>query len=152
MAFNNQEAVTQLAQALGLEGFKLDAGECELILDEDMSVMLVGDADKSTLRLAGIVGDLLDRDDVEALRLLLEANYGGQATGGAALALDPITSEVVLGQLVDVSTLGPKGLEPVVTEFANYLEFWQSNLAGLADEAGETQADDTAATDPFMRV
>jgi len=136
MSHSNAAAVHALSASLGIPLAFDDEGICEMVVDDDTTVTLEGDPDGTTMRVNGIVGDLPDADSADALRLLLEANFNGQGTGAAALGIDHVTSEIVLGRSVDVSVLGPGGLEQALTEFVNYLSFWRKNLERLATEAG----------------
>lgn len=140
MPHNNQEALQDLSRELRLDGLKLsNEGVCELVIGEQ-TVAMWGRPEETALRLTGLAGNLPDPDSAPALRLLLHANYLGQGTGRATLSLDPVTDEVILSRVVEVSTLGPEGLVPAVEEFVNHLSFWNENLERLANEAQQPEA------------
>jgi hypothetical protein len=146
----NAAAVRQLGQSLGLE-LELSAGEAaELIVGDDLSLLISGDPDGQRLRLMGTVASFPDGDAAEVARTLLKANYNGQGTGGAAIALDPVTDDVVLTRAVDVTGLGPDGLRAAVEEFANYMEFWQSRIGTIVQPGTGTAGE--AAPMAAMRV
>ncbi len=140
----NSEAVRQLGQFLGLE-LELGSDEAaELIVGEDLSILISGDPDGSRLRFTGVVATFPEGDAASAARTLLKANYDGQGTGAAALALDPVSEDVVLTRAFDVANQAADGLSAAVEEFANYLEFWQSRLDSLVAGPAADPATPTA--------
>lgn len=150
MSNRNSAALQSLSVSLGIPLAFNSENTCELVLDDETVVTLEGEPEGTSLRINGLVGDLAEPDSAEALRLLLQANYNGQGTGGAALGIDPVGGDVVLGRVVDVSGFGPDDLETVLTEFANYLAFWRDNLNRLT--AGEAAGPAGSAPDAFVRV
>ena len=62
---------------------------------------------------------------------LLTANYNGEGTGAAALALDAETDEVILGQAIDVAGLDADGFLETVETFVKYLTYWTEHLPTL---------------------
>lgn len=150
MAQNNAEALADLAKSLGIQ-LDFDGDHvCELLIDDDIVVALTGDPEGTTLRLTGIVGDLENPDDPQALQFLLQANFNGQGVGDASLGMDHVSQEVVLTQSVGVAALGESGLTGTLEKFVHYLTFWKQNLSKLA--AGMPAADLSESTPGAMRV
>lgn len=137
---NNTTAIRQLGQSLGL-ALEISAEEaCELVIGDDLSVLISGDPDGSRLQFSGTISSFPDGDRASVATALLKANYNGQGTGAAALALDPLTDDVVLTRAFDVAG---GDLTKAIEEFANYLEFWRSRIDSLVS-AG-TQSDSESA-------
>lgn len=146
---NNATAVRQLGQSLGLS-LELTEGEaCELIIGEDLSVLISGEPSGSRLRLAGVVASFPDGDRGSIATTLLKANYNGQGTGAAAIALDPISEDVILTRTVNASEAG---LTAAVEEFANYLDFWRNMLDAIATGGHSRSEADAPASMGSMRV
>lgn len=137
---NNRELIEHLGQQIGLPDLRFSAeGICELVMPDGGEFFLEGAPDDMLLHLNGVVG-YLHAPSAEVLCQLLSANYNGQATGAAALALNPGNpAELLLSQRFDVSQM--TGIEPFVAAleaFLKFLAFWTDYLPqiGAAQAAG----------------
>lgn len=151
---SNRSALHLLAHKIGLPDLVLNAESiCELVVGDGLEVFFEGDPDQHELHLNGVVGHLVFADE-SLLRTLLAANFNGQATGGAALALHPVhPSELLLTQQLDTTALTGEQMKDTLTRFVEYLTFWQSHLPRL-QESGETQPvpQRDAPVDQWLRV
>jgi hypothetical protein len=129
---HNRDALEQLGRRIGLPDLKFNGeGICELTVGDNIEVYLEGEPDATVLHLNGVIGTLPAADD-RVLRALLGANYNGQATGAAALAMDPRTSEIVLTRQLDVSALDAAKLAETLETFVKYVAFWIGYLPKMA--------------------
>lgn len=134
MARDNAAAIECLAQEYGIHLAFNDEGVCAIVIDGDSVVRFEGEPQGTRLRISATVGHLPDPRNAHALRVLLQANFQGQGTGDAALSLDHVSDEVVLGCGVKVDELGPRGLAPTLEAFATQLAYWRDNLLRLTSE------------------
>lgn len=133
-AQDNATALQQLATEHAIQLALDEEGSCTILIDGDAAVRFDGEPQGSRLRISAPVGSLPDPHHPHALRVLLQANFQGQATGDASLGLDHVSDEVVLGCGVKVDELGPRGLAPVLEAFAVHLAYWRENLLRLTGE------------------
>ncbi|HVJ69047.1 MAG TPA: type III secretion system chaperone [Caulifigura sp.] len=145
---NNANAVQQLSQSLGLSLELADGEACELIVGDDLSILISGDPNGTQLRLMGVVASFPDGDRSLIATTLLKANYNGQGTGPAALALDPLTEDVVLTRAIDAAA---SNITSSIEEFANYLDFWRTRLESIVG-AGDGAVTPDASPISSMRV
>lgn len=144
MAHDNAAAIARLAQENGIQLTFNDEGVCTIVIDADAVVRLDGEPQGTRLRISAAVGRLPDPRNAHALRVLLQANFQGQGTGDAALGLDHISDEVVLGCGVKVDELGPRDLAPALEAFAAQLAYWRDNLLRLTSEPAPGPGPDPA--------
>ena len=135
----NRGALHLLARRIGLHDLLLnDESICELVVGDGLEVFFEGDPAQTELHLNGVVGQLVFADEA-VLRSLLAANFNGQATGGAALALHPIhPAELLLTQRLDTAALTCEQLQATLEGFVSYLGFWRDHLPKLLDGAEVT--------------
>lgn len=133
-----EDAIRQFGIRIGLPNLKLNAdGISELTVGDGLDVFFEKTKRDTEVRLNGVVGTPIAANG-ETLRALLVANYGGHGTGPAALAMDPVSGEIVLSQLIDVAPLDVGGFAETVETYLKYLKFWTGYLPTLAPEAGST--------------
>lgn len=138
---DNRNALDQLGRHIGLPGLKFNReGICELTVGDGIDIYFQGDDDATALHLNGVVGTMPSAD-ARVLRALLAANHNGQATGGAALALDSRTSEIVLTRTLEVAALPLDQLVATLEAFVKYVAFWRDYLPGMAIGAPGPAAD-----------
>ena len=131
---NNRCALHLLARRLGLHDLLLNEESiCELVVGDGLEVFFEGDPAQTELHLNGVVGHLVFADEA-TLRSLLAANFNGQATGAAALALHPVhPSELLLTQRLDTQALTCEQLQATLQRFVEVLAFWREHLPTLQD-------------------
>ncbi len=123
------EALTALGAKVGLKGLAFDRDKvCQLVVGDDLEVELEEMAD-GTLRLNANVRDLADAD-AAVMRELLVANFNGEGTGRAALAINPASAEIVLTQAVEPRRHDADSFVAEVELFVRYAAFWQEHAAG----------------------
>ena len=125
---NGDDALRQFGTRIGLPNLKLGGDRtCSLTVGDGLELFFEGTDRDDELRLNGRVGDLHGAD-ASVLRTLLVANYNGQATGAASLAIDPMSGEVMLGQRLAVGPMDAEGFASAVETFVKYLAFWTEHL------------------------
>jgi hypothetical protein len=142
----NADAIKALGAAMGLPMLALDAeNTCNLMIDGKQEVYLSGDPMGTRLRLCAVLGDLA------ALRadpgLMLEINYDATESGGGALAINRMTSEVVYVKSLDIAGQDGAGVTAALESFIGYAAFWLENIdtlskpvqAPLLSKAGDGQ-------------
>lgn len=135
------DALRQFGVRIGLPSLKLNSdGICELTVGDGLEIFIEKTSRPNDLRLNGRVGTPQSSGS-EVMRALLVANYGGHGTGSAAHSIDPVSGEVVLSQLIDVSANDIEGFAGAVDTFLRYLKFWVGYLPTLGP--------DTAASPPI---
>ena len=132
---DNDGAIRALGAAMGLPQLSLDAdGQCELLVDGDLSVLFVGEPKGDALDLFARLGEPAL---AEGLALALaEANFTGASRGGGWLAVDPTTSDVVLRQRITADRLDAVA----VRGFAEAALHWRAALPSLHAPAAATPA------------
>jgi hypothetical protein len=119
----------ELGSIMGLASVELDErNACRLIFDNNFVVDLEASDDAQVLHLVGTIGNVPADADIRFMRGLLSANFMGQDTGNAALALDELNNEIVLYQRVHVDSFDVSGFVSELEAFVNRLEEWQSRL------------------------
>lgn len=127
-----EDALRQFGARIGLPSVKFNGdGICELTVGDGLEVFFEKTKRDNELRLNGRVG-APQSGGTEVLRALLVANYGGHGTGNAALGVDPVSGEVILGQLIDVAASDVGAFADTVEAFLKYLKFWIGYLPTLA--------------------
>lgn len=120
----------ELGGIMGIGSIGLDAqGTCRLIFDKTLVVDLEPTADEKLLHMIATVGPMPADGDGRLLRSLLSANFMGQDTGNAALALDELNNEIVLCQRIALDSLDVNGFVVELEAFVNRLEDWKQRLA-----------------------
>ncbi len=126
-----KEAIKQFAEKVGIADLALDDQQlCELTVGDGLDVFFQGTENETELRLNGQFG-FLQSDETQTLMGLLTANYNGEGTAAAALALDAETDEVILGQAIDVAELDADGFLETVETCVKYLTYWTEHLPTL---------------------
>ena len=114
--------------SLGIEGLALDEYQsCTLTINEVM-LTLQWKRDSQTVLVYSPVG-LIDKNALDMLVQLLEANCLGLGTGGLALGLQPGLGAVILSGQLSTHNLGPVVLERFIEFFAAMADEWLSRLA-----------------------
>ena len=132
---DNDGAIRALGAAMGLPQLSLGAdGQCELTVDGDLSVLFVGEPKGDTLDLFARLGEPALAAGL-ALSLA-EANFTGASRGGAWLAVDPVTSDVVLRQRITANRLDAVAARG----FAEAALHWRTALPDLHAPAASAPA------------
>ena len=122
--------LSELAARLGVNELNLDDNNiCRLVFDERLVVDLEPSTDGKLVHLTGVAGAVPADATAHFFRKLLVANFLGQQTGEAALAVDEFNNEVVLGQRIALDVLDVNSFVNRLEEFVNRLESWMDALA-----------------------
>jgi len=119
----------ELARDLGVSQLALDRnGVCRLVFDGKVVVDLEPSHDGRALHMYGVVARIPAEGREGLFASLLDANYFGQGTGKAALAIDSQNNEVVLQQQLELETLAASSFAQELQAFTDRLEDWQRRL------------------------
>ena len=129
---NTTALVREFGREIGLPDLSLGAeGTLGLTVGEDMEIVLEENADGDAIDVFGVVGPLPSTSG-RFLTALLAANYGGGATGGSALAVDPRTGFLTLCRRFATEGATGESLAAEMDRFAKYLSFWKGYAPELA--------------------
>jgi hypothetical protein len=119
----------ELARHLGVNELALDHnGVCRLVFDGKVVVDLEPSRDGRSLHMCGVVARIPAEGREGLFAGLLDANYFGQGTGRAVLAIDSQNNEVVLQQQLELETLAASSFAQELQAFTDRLEDWQRRM------------------------
>ncbi|MEJ0019479.1 MAG: type III secretion system chaperone [Acetobacteraceae bacterium] len=120
-----QQIIAEFGKTIGIDDLSLDEeGYCCLVVDQDNVVNIELDEAAPRLLFYSIVG----RPAEGRYKLLLEANYLGQGTGGGTLGLQPGSGAIVLSREVPLALLDVPTFSTALERFINLTEFWTRRL------------------------
>lgn len=128
------EALDTLAKATGLGKLSFGTNRiCRLDVGDTVELEIEDRAADGILRLNAavrVVGDA----DFSVLRALLAANFNGEGTGKAALAINTASGEIALTQPVELLRHDAASFCAEVETFIRYVLFWQSHAGVMRPE------------------
>jgi len=136
-----------LAAAIGLDNIAFGAdGGGQLVIDDDVVVDIrVASGQEGGFVVSALVGPI-PLDNREAVYgELLEANLVGDATGGAALAIDPTRSQIALRRRFSDDSMAFSVLDRELSIFVEALSYWRRRCAN--GEIGKGTEDDSSSAD-----
>lgn len=143
-----KDALSAFGSSIGLPDIKFNDDKiCALIVGDDLEVWFEDTGNNANMRLNCIVRENVV-SDASVLSQLMKANYNGEGTGCAALALNPITSELVLSQGIDVIAESEDSFKEKVDLFVKYAAFWSDEAPKMLPVVDEAPSLDEG----FMRV
>lgn len=126
-----EDLLAQLGQKMGI-ALQLDENRaCRLVFDDSITVDFEApEALAGKLMMSCLVAADVRPDERETVfRTLLEANLCGRGTGGAVLAMNDETDEVVLQRILEVRHTDLQDLEVALDQLLQYGEAWSARLA-----------------------
>lgn len=129
---DTDHAIDALRERIGLPGLSLDGKEAVRLVFDGTIPVDIRRIDATRLELVAPLDSDGRGASAERLAALLTANYLGQATGAARVALDPADGTVLLCERVDVGPLDATGFETRILDFVRHVALWAS---GTLDEA-----------------
>ena len=149
MLASPEEALAAIARHAKVPGLAFGSDRiCSVDLGKDLWIEIEDKAEDATIRFhaaLGYAGDL----GVNALHFLLEANFNGNRTGRAALAINPASDDVTLGQAVDPRHFTADTFFAEFETFARVALFWHGQLRDLPKDS---VADDIVDTDETINL
>lgn len=132
------QLLLDLGQAAGLaQPLRFDEHGCaRLVFDGQLAIDFERDADAGLLQVYSVLGPLPAQGREALLLQLLQANLFGADTGGAALAVDADTGEVVLCRSAAAEGLAAPAFVQLVEQFVAVAEDWRERLAAWRPAAG----------------
>ncbi|HMR29663.1 MAG TPA: type III secretion system chaperone [Geminicoccaceae bacterium] len=147
-----QVLASGLGRSLGLDGLAFDPDDGTLTLELDDSVLVsVGvDGGGETLTLfAPLTAGPFTRSDL--VRRALEANFLWRRTGGATLAIEPESGQLVLHRHLALAGLQVPAFATALEGFAGQAAAWSAELAADGVDASVSDGDSQGVSfDPEM--
>ncbi len=140
------EMLTAWAQAHGADTVDLDTDDgIQLMVDDEMAVDIGPTGDDAQFSMTAAVGPMPDNGRSAVMEELLMANLVGLGTGGASLAIDPVSDEIVLCRVFHTDDLAAAVLGREFDRFVEVLRFWRERHA--TDQLGGHATSARAAND-----
>jgi hypothetical protein len=125
-----QSVLDELGRSAGLGALPLSAdGRLTLTFDDKLEVTLEHEADEERLLLWTLLAELGAERPPALLAELLDADFLGQGTGGATLAVEHRSGKVVLWQSLPAPGLGVATLEQTIETFVTAATRWRHHIA-----------------------
>lgn len=137
-----EDALAQLGQKMGV-ALRLDENRaCRLVFDDSLIVDFEApEALAGKLLMSCVVAAEVRPDEREPVfRTLLEANLCGRGTGGAVLAMNDESDEVVLQRTMEMRHADLQDLEVALELLLQYGEAWSDRLANRRPDAPNAPA------------
>ncbi len=150
--------VQALADQLGLGALAFDDRDtCSLVFEDRFTVTLELDEGAEQLHLYTGLGKAPEDpiDQLTCFAALLEANLFGQGSGGANLALEPESGELLISRGLSLKQLSPGDLQGVFLRFVHAADAWQERVSGRFWEQVEPTGPTPSPAGPgpgFVRV
>jgi len=120
------EMLTEWARSRGDGVVELDPdGGIQLLLDDGMTVDIGPTDEDESFSMTAAVGPLPEDGRSAVMEELLMANLVGLGTGGASLAIDAVSDEIVLCRVFHTDDLSPEIFEREFDRFVEVLRFWR---------------------------
>jgi hypothetical protein len=124
-----RELLAAYGTIAGLPGLKFDKNGCaRLLFDHGSIVNLEIDRGAACLHMYGVLGPVPAGNQEILYRKLLEANFFGTRVGGAALAVDAVQEEILIGRRVDVGKTTPADFAQAIEAFAGVVRDWKQKV------------------------
>lgn len=151
--------LSELGDSMGMKDLAFDEnGGCILQFDESMNVLLLYEGGDDVLYLFSFVGELAKDSEKKTMRLLLEANYRWEESGGGTLSLRKGENNIVLTHKLAVAALTKEILEQYLSDFVTALEKWMNFLKDpssspiKSDEQNESEQNNVSKQPPASMI
>lgn len=140
-----EEAIARFGEKIGIPDLTFSSENiCALTINDEIEVFFqVREFQAHVVRINSKLADLKDVSS-ELFRDLLMANYNGNGTGEAALAINDQTAEVMLTQPLNVERLSTDDFLEAVNTFVKYTIFWKAELPELQKQTAVRSEDPVA--------
>lgn len=152
------ELMKQFGERVGLADLAPgDSGVCRVGID-DMLVLFREDVETARIMIWAEVGEPPPEGRERLYRLLMEAMFMGQATGGATFSIESGSGKVYLQRNEFLSALDTDSFFGMLEKFVNVLEEWRKLVVDFRPPAGEQERETAAEPAPgfgsggFMQV
>lgn len=132
-----------VAAKVGLTGFQPGDDGVYAVEIDGMVVRFVEDAEARQIVTLAEVGESPAEGRERLYRVLLEAAYMGQATGGANFAVDSETGNIQLSRTDPLPLMDVESFMAKMDRFVNVLERWRGlldNFSEVAPQIAKTEA------------
>ena len=152
------DLLAQLGSRLGLEGLQIDStGACSLSFDDRITISVHCDEESECVVFSAEVGTLRDDCELELSRVMLQANYAWQETGGVGtLSIGPDVAEagrtVFLMHQAQLSGFDWTRFQQTFDRFLETAEAWTDFILTFDVVEEDESADLAVAPSTLMRV
>lgn len=133
-----QELMNGLAAACGMDGLAADADGAYRLNFDDMEVSFKSVGSRQFVVWAEVC-ELPPEGRERLYRLLMEAMFLGQATGGAMFSIESKSGKVHLQRIEFLSALDVEAFNGLVEKFVNVLEEWRKIVADFRPVAEDLE-------------
>ena len=138
--------------ANGIIGLRPDEDGVYSMSVDDMVVSVMEVAEGGRLVIWSVVGELPPEGRERLYRVMLEAMFAGQATGGCVFSIAPETGTVVLQRSEFLAAIDDTVFAGLLETFVNALEDWRKFVAGFRDATPELEAAQRQGDDELRRL
>ena len=128
-----KEIMEAFAAEAGLQGVAADGDGAYALSIDEMVVSFAEDREAGRLVTFAEVGAPPAEGRERFYRLLLEAMYRGEATGGATFSVPPDSDLICLQRFDSLESMDLVGFKAMLESFVNVLEDWRKALADFRD-------------------
>lgn len=132
------DLLTQFGDKVGLPGLHTEDDSCRIEID-GMRVTFMEHRETNTLVTWAEVSEPPPEGVTVLYRVLMEAMFMGQATGGSAFSIDPKTGNIYLHRVDSLLVLDLDSFSLMLERFVNVLEQWRKMIADYRPVAGEVE-------------
>lgn len=133
------ELMQQFGAKIGLEGLVPDGDNtCRIDID-GMSVSFMGHLESDTVVTWAEVSEPPPEGVTLLFRVLMEAMFMGQGTGGAAFSVEPESGKIYLHRVDPLAVMDVDAFCTMLEKFVNVLEQWRKIIADFRPVAAEVE-------------
>lgn len=124
-----KELIGQFAKEVGITDAAADETGAFHFAIDDMTVSFEADEASGELATYAQVGELPPEGREQLYRLMMEAMFRGEGTGGATLSIAPDSDRICLHRIDPLDALDLERFKAKLERFVNVLEEWRKLLA-----------------------
>ena len=126
---NYEDLIVSAGEKLGIEGMRPNEAGVVAIGSENLEIVISWDQVADRVLVQGSLGTLPEAAADRFCRIMLRANDGLRATGGATLSLSEADDRILLVRSEPLTGLEVDGFIDLLQRFADTLGAWEENLA-----------------------
>lgn len=140
-----EDLIVSAGEKLGIEGMRPNDAGVVAIGSDTLQIVISWDQAADRVLLQGSFGMLPETAADSFCRMMLRANDGLRATGGATLSLSEADDRILLVRSEPLAGLEVDGFIDLLQRFADTLGVWEENLAQFSLVGPEINARRSAA-------
>lgn len=153
-----KELMSGFGEKVGIEGLAPDGENiCRIDID-GMSVSLMEHLESRSIVIWAEVSEPPPEGVTILYRVLMEAMFMGQGTGGSSFSIEPESKKIFLHRIDPLQSLDLDSFCAILEKFVNVLEQWRKLIADFRPVAAEAGKVESSSGDPapfggdFMQV